>query len=221
MFMTVARVCQALPGRRLVDMNTTALHTDNPHHQQASRSGVVGHLLARWPTVVGLLALTANASGGVDSHVTAFIIIIASMCYVATAALGTQRSGWIMVAVASIAVVGAGLTGLDKTVTLLVMGVGFAAYGLLRPGATNRREVWTQALGFVAFSLVALAAMMSGPVLAGLLAATAALGHCVWDAVHFLRDRVVPRSLSEACFALDLGLGVALLAVTLANAAVS
>lgn len=200
-------------------MNTTTLHTDpTPPHHPTTRPGVAGLLLARWPSLVGLLALIWNASGGVDAHVTAMIIIVAAMCYVGTAAMGTQRAGWVMIGVATVAVLGAGVTGLDPTATLLVMGVGFTAYGLVWPGRASRGEVAVQAAGFAVFSLVALAAMMSGPVLAGLLATTAAIGHTAWDTVHYLRDKVVPRSVSEACFVLDLGLGVALLVMTLVSA---
>lgn len=199
-------------------MNETTVHTHTSDSPSTRGTGVAGHLLARWPSVVGLLALTANASGGVDSHVTAFIIIIASTCYLAAAALGSQRSGWVMVGLASLAVVGARLTGLDPTVTMLALGSVFALWGLARPGLASRREVMTQTLAFVVFSAVALTAMMSGPVLAGVLAASAAIGHAAWDVLHFVRDKVVPRSLSEACFALDLGLGVLLLAVTLGTA---
>lgn len=80
-------------------------------------------MLGRWPSVVGLLALFFNVTNGADSHVTAMIIVIASMCYLAASAIGRQYSGWIMVGVASVAVVLARLTGLDPTATLLVMGV--------------------------------------------------------------------------------------------------
>lgn len=47
---------------------------------------IVGALFARWPTVVGLAALTANSAGGIDAHITAMIIILAAMCYLAAAA---------------------------------------------------------------------------------------------------------------------------------------
>lgn len=169
------------------------------------------HLLARWPSVLGLLALLTNTADGADPHVTAMIIIIASMCYLGAAALGSRRSVWAMVVVASVAVVLARLTGLDPTITVLVMGVGFAIFGLLRRTGPDRREVGVQALAFVGFSVVALAAMDSSPVLAVYLAAAATLGHTVWDVIHYLRDKVVSRSLTEACFVLDLGLGIALL----------
>lgn len=188
--------------------NTTPVH-ENTHHRRYA--GIGHHVLARWPSVVGLLALLANTAGGIDAHVTAMIIILAAMCYLAAAALGSRRSGWVMVGVGAIAVVVAGATGLDPTATLLVMGAGFAVFGVLRGPGVDRRELGVQTLGFAGFSAIALTAMYSEPLLAAHLAAIAAIGHATWDAVHYVRDKVVSRSLTEFCFVLDLGLGVALL----------
>lgn len=180
---------------------------DAPHREH----GVARHLLERWPSVVGLLALLLNVTGGADAHVTAMIIIIASACYLATSAIGPRRSAWVVVGGAAVAVALARVTGLDATVTVLVLGVAFAVLGLLRGADVDRRELGIQTLGFLGFSAVALTAMMVGPVPALYLAALAAVGHAAWDVVHFLRDRVVPRSLAEACFVLDLGLGLSML----------
>lgn len=180
---------------------------DAPHREH----GVARQLLERWPSVVGLLALLLNVTGGADAHVTAMIIIIASACYLATSAIGPRRSGWIVVGGAAVAVALARVTGLDATVTVLVLGVAFAVLGLLRGADVDRRELGIQTLGFLGFSAVALTAMMVGPVPALYLAALAAVGHAAWDVVHFLRDRAVPRSLAEACFVLDLGLGLSML----------
>lgn len=194
-------------------MNNTTSNLDTPVHTHPSGRAAAfwHHLLARWPSVLGLLALLVNNADGPDPHVTAMIIIIASTCYLAAAAIGSRRSVWVMAVVTSVAVVLAGLTGLDPTVTMLVMGTGFAIFGLLRGPGTDRGEVGLQALAFVGFSVIALTAMMSTPTVALYLAAAAALGHTVWDVVHFIRDKVVSRSLTEACFVLDLGLGAALL----------
>lgn len=194
-------------------MNNRTTNLD-PHahpHPSGRAAAIGGHLLARWPSVLGLLALLANNTDGADPHVTAMIIIIAATCYLAAAAVGSRRSGWLMVALVSVAVVLAELTGLDPTATVLVLGAGFAIFGLLRRTGADRREVGLQALAFISFSAIALTAMMSSPTLALYLAATASLGHTVWDVVHFIRDKVVSRSLTEACFVLDLGLGIALL----------
>lgn len=192
-------------------MNNTTISHDHPNHDQSGRTvGIGRHVLARWPSVVGLIALLTNAAGGLDSHLTAMIIILAAMCYAGAAALGSRRSGWVLVGVSIVAVIIARATGLDQTTTLLVMGVALVVFGFLR-GRVDRRELAIQTLAFIGFSAIALTAMMSGPVLAAHLAALAAIGHATWDVVHYVRDKVVSRSLTEFCFVLDFGLGAVLL----------
>ena len=210
--MTDARVRQARSGRRLADMDiTTDRTTHDTHSQRRGRLASFGHhLLARWPSVLGLLALLSNLPDP-DPHLVAMIIILAATCYLAAAAVGSRRSVWAMVVVVSAVVILSRLTGLDPIVMVLVTGALFAVFGFLRRTGEARREVGLQALGFVGFSALALAAMMATPVLALYLAAAVALGHTVWDVVHHRRDRAVTRSLTEACFVLDLGLGLALL----------
>ncbi len=191
-------------------MNAQAHLRNHPHDISDRKRGIWRHLLERWPSVLGLLALLFNVTNGADSHVTAMIIVIASVCYLAASAIGSQRSGWIMVGAASVAVILARLAGLDPTATLLVMGAGFAMLGFLRGDDIDRRELGAQTLAFAGFSAIALTAMMVNPVAALYLAA---LGHAAWDVVYFVRNKVVPRSLAEACFMLDLGLGIALLLI--------
>lgn len=160
---------------------------------------------------MGLLALLSNTAGGAESHLVGMIIIIAAMCYLAAAALGSRRAGWIMIGVSAAVILLAGLLGLDKTAAILVMGVGFAIFGFLRGTTIDRRELWLQVGAFVGFGTLALIAMMSAPMLSMYLAAAAAIGHAIWDVVYFLRKKVVDRSVTEFCFVLDLGLGIALL----------
>jgi len=192
-------------------MNTYTHRHDNRPDAPGQKRSIWHHLLRRWPSGLGLLALLFNLTNGADAHVTAMIIIIASMCYLAVSAIGSRRSGWIMVGAAGVAVVLARITGLDPTATLLVMGVGFAVFGFLRGAAIDRRELLAQTLAFLGFSAIALTAMMVTPIAALFLAALAAVGHAAWDVVYIIRNKIVPRSLAEACFVLDLGLGIALL----------
>lgn len=201
----------AIPAEAPGMEHTTTPHANTRHDLTGHRDGIGHHVLARWPSVVGLLALLANTAGGLDAHVTAMIIILAAMCYLAAAGLGSRRSGWAMIGVGTAAIAVAGATGLDPTTTLLVIGAGFAVFGFLRGTGVDRRELGLQTLGFAGFSTIALTAMYSDPLLAAHLAALAAIGHAVWDAIHYLRDKVVSRSLTEFCFVLDLGLGMALL----------
>lgn len=194
-------------------MNTTT-DLDIHAHARPDESGrlpALGRLLlARWPSVLGLVALLGNVADP-DPHLVAMIIILAATCYLAAAAVGSQRSVWVMVVVVSAVVVLARLTRIDPIVMTLFTAAGFAIFGFIRRTGEARREVGLQALGFVGFSAVALTAMTVTPALALYLAAAVALGHTVWDVIHHVRNKAVARSLTEACFVLDLGLGVALL----------
>jgi hypothetical protein len=58
-----------------------------------------------------------------------------------------------------------------------------------------------------------LVALYVEPVLGGMLVALALLGHAAWDAVHYVRNRVVTRSYAEFCAVLDLLVGAAVLFV--------
>jgi hypothetical protein len=63
----------------------------------------------------------------------------------------------------------------------------------------------------LAFSAIALVAFYAQLDWAGYLLAAALLGHATWDAVHWWRNRVVPRSYAEFCAVVDLLLGVGIL----------
>ncbi|RCK70087.1 hypothetical protein DT076_08835 [Desertihabitans brevis] len=189
-------------------MDTTTRAESSP------RTSVGAVLLARWPTLVGLLALAGSSADGPDAHITAMVIILAATCYLGAAALGSRRSGWVLAVAASVLVAVGVTTDLDATAALLVGAALLALVGLLRWRRVDRRELGLQAAGFVVFTAIALTAMMVGPLLAAHLAALAALGHGAWDVVHHRRDRVVTRSLAEFCAVLDIGLGVVLLVAT-------
>jgi len=60
------------------------------------------------------------------------------------------------------------------------------------------------------FGAIALATLYADTLLGAYLVA-ALLGHAVWDAFHYLRDRVVARSYAEFCGTVDLVLGAAIL----------
>ncbi|EOM78192.1 hypothetical protein [Rhodococcus rhodnii] len=191
-------------------MTSTTSRTATPARHHAGHP-VLWYLLARWPSLVALVVLLVKSPGEPDPHVTSMIIVTAAMCYLAAASVGSPRSGWPMVALASVAVVAAGVAGLDPTLVLIVAAAGFTVVGLLRRSRIDVREFVLQAAAFAGFTCLALAAMFAAPLVSVYLAAAAAIGHAVWDAIYWIRGRVVPRSLTEFCFVLDLGLGVLLL----------
>jgi predicted PurR-regulated permease PerM len=74
-------------------------------------------------------------------------------------------------------------------------------------------DVPLQAAGMLVFGAGMLVALYVEPVLGGTLVAIGLLGHAAWDAVHFVRNRVVTRPYAEFCAVLDLLVGAAVLFV--------
>ncbi|MFC7622206.1 hypothetical protein [Microlunatus sp. GCM10028923] len=192
-------------------MNTTPDPAKNPTHLHP---GPLAAILARWPSLVGLAALIATSAGGVDAHVTATVIMIAALSYLAAAATDRPAAAWITIP-AGVALVTVGmLTALDAILLLILAAAALVIFGLIRRPRPEWHELGFQAAGFVGFTGLGLVAMMADPVLAAHLAALAAIGHGAWDVLHHRRNRVVGRSFAEFCAVLDFGLGAVILIVT-------
>jgi hypothetical protein len=107
----------------------------------------------------------------------------------------------------------------------LPMGIAVDPYlkgGPLRRALRVARGQWQrpsglplQTAGMLVFgSTVLVALFYVDPDLGGKLVGIAILGHAAWDAYHFLRNRVVPRSYAEFCIFVDLLVGAAILFMT-------
>lgn len=181
---------------------------DRPPEAVLSRA-----LLDRWPSLLGLgVAVLLLATGAADRDTLALGVTAAAVCYLAAGALGRRWVAWASVlGVFVVAVLGESV-GLPRWASFGLTGVVLVAVGLWRGAG---RPTLTQAAALLGFGGVAVVALsidaQVGLVLAGLTLAS----HGVWDVVHFRRDVVVPRSMAEACIALDvvLGLGCILLAL--------
>ena len=95
---------------------------------------------------------------------------------------------------------------------MLAVVVGAVRGTFSRPGAYRWQPfaaVWFMALG--------LGALWLSPEAGRVLVAAGLIGHAAWDLVHWHRHEVVSRSLAEWCGALDLALGVGVLALALAG----
>ena len=91
-----------------------------------------------------------------------------------------------------------GMLGAEPLAVLAVTAVLLVVVGLaLR---VSRAELTGQAVGVLLYAGLAV------------LAAVTLIGHGAWDIWLLRRDAVVPRSLTEACIALDVPLGSAVLA---------
>jgi hypothetical protein len=98
-------------------------------------------------------------------------------------------------------------------VVLLIVAAGFLAVGAARGLLRRPGGLPLQAAGMLVFGAGMLAALYVAPELGAYLVAIGLLGHGAWDAVHYVRDRVVARSYAEFCAVLDLLVGVAVLLV--------
>jgi hypothetical protein len=77
--------------------------------------------------------------------------------------------------------------------------------------------VSAQFVGGIVYAGLALAALAMDPDAGLAVAGLVLASHAAWDAVHHRRRAVVSRSLAEACIALDLPLGLGLVALALAT----
>jgi hypothetical protein len=172
----------------------------------------------RWPTVLGIAvaALTAfdlEIDAGFVSSISALVVLMA-LVYVGAAVLNRRRASWV-VFLAGFAVVVVFLdlldSGIDPSAVLLVAALVFVVVGAVRGQLRSPGGLTLQAAGMLGFGAIALATLYVDTVVGAYLVAAALLGHAVWDAFHYLRDRVVARSYAEFCGILDLVLGAAIL----------
>ena len=80
------------------------------------------------------------------------------------------------------------------TVGFLVAALVFFVVGAARGGLRKPGGLALQTVGVLAFGSTVLVALYVDADLGGFLVALALLGYALWDAYHYLRDRVVARS---------------------------
>ena len=86
--------------------------------------------------------------------------------------------------------------------------------GLLRGAA--RPALTLETAGLLLFGAIAVAALLLAPTAGLVVAALTLAGHGIWDVWHLRRHRdLVSPSLAEACVALDVPLGLAVLVAVL------
>jgi hypothetical protein len=176
-------------------------------------------LMHRWPTALGIAvaALTAfDLRIDVESISSlSALVVLMPLVYVGAAVVDRRRFAWVVLLVAITPLV---LTAvLDLKINLhpafLVAAFAFLALGAARGQWRGPSSLPLQAAGMLVFGATMLVALYVEPVLGGMLVAIGLLGHAAWDAVHFVRNRVVTRSYAEFCAVLDLLVGAAVLFV--------
>jgi len=179
------------------------------------RPGRLAVLAHRWPIAVGLLAAAAIVlPGPAGRDEIAMVVVIAVSCYVAAAAFSRPWMAWAWILPATALVVAARLVDVSPVLVNGVAAVALLLVGVVRGVA--RPALARQTAGLVLYGVLVLVALAIAPGAGLVLAALALVGHGAWDLWHLLRhrDQVSP-SLAEACVALDVPAGLAVLVLAL------
>jgi hypothetical protein len=172
-------------------------------------------LLHRWPTALGVAVAALAAFDLRDGLEFASLTVLLALVYLGAAALDRRWSAWVVLLVGlPLAFFIPSIWGIDPLVILLVAAPVFLVLGVARGLWRRPGGLPLQTVGMLAFGSIVLVALYVDPDLGGKLVAIALLGHAAWDAYHFLRNRVVPRSYAEFCIFVDLLLGAAILFMT-------
>jgi hypothetical protein len=178
-----------------------------------TRPGPFATVVGRWPIAVGLLAAAAIVLGGpaTAGHL-AMVVVIAVSCYVAAAAFSRPWMAWVWVLAATVLVVVARLLDVSPVLVNGLAAVALLVVGVVRGAA--RPALARQSVGLVVYGLLVLLALAMTPGVGLVVAALTLIGHGAWDLWHLRRhrDQVSP-SLAEACVALDVPAGLAVLAL--------
>lgn len=102
--------------------------------------------------------------------------------------------------------------GVGMAVVLVLLWV----WAIARGRARDTGWFTLQTVGMVGFGAVTVLAVLADPMLGGVLAGVGWLVHGFWDGYHFLRNRVVNRPWAEMCAVIDIPVGTALIAASLA-----
>jgi hypothetical protein len=172
-------------------------------------------LLHRWPTAlgIGVAALAANdMQGGLEF---AGLAVLLAVVYLGAAVLDRRWSAWaVLLAGLPLALFLPSISGIHPVAVLLVVAGGFLVVGVARGQLVRPGGLPLQTAGMLAFGSTVLLALYAGPGLGGKLVGVAILTHAAWDAYHYLRNTVVPRSYAEFCVLVDLLLGAAIIFMT-------
>jgi len=175
---------------------------------------VMKTLAHRWPTAVGLIAAVAIFLESPDRAEVALVAAIAATCYVAAATFALPWMAWVWIPIGFVVVAAGRLVGLHPLVATGVTAVALVAVGLLR--TRTRPGVTLETAGLLLYGALAVLALLLAPAVGLVVVALTLIAHGAWDLWHLRRHReLVSPSLAEACVALDVPLGLAVLVVAL------
>jgi hypothetical protein len=192
-----------------------AAYDRTPH----AHCGWAGFLAHRWPTALGVAvaALTAfdlRIDGETVSFLSALVVLM-PLVYVGAAVVDRRRFAWVVLLAAITPLVLTKVldSGINLHPAFLLAALAFLALGAARGRLRGPGGLPLQAAGMLVFGGGMLVALYVEPVFGGMLVAVGLLGHAAWDAVHYVRNRVVTRSYAEFCAVVDLLVGAAVLFV--------
>ena len=184
-------------------------------HQTPGRRRWADVLLHRWPTALGIAVAALAAFDLRDGLEFATLTVLLALIYLGAAALDRRWTAWVLLlAGLPITIFIPSTSEVVPSVVLLIAALVFLVLGVARGLWQKPGGVPLQTVGMLAFGSTVLVALYVDPDLGGTLVAIALIGHAAWDAYHFVRNRVVPRSYAEFCIFVDLLLGAAILYMT-------
>ena len=187
-------------------------HTEDAPHARGRWTGVLMH---RWPTALGIAVAALAVFDLQDGLEFATLTVLLALIYLGAAALDRRWTAWVLLlAGLPITIFIPSTSEVVPSVVLLIAALVFLVLGVARGLWQKPGGVPLQTVGMLAFGSTVLVALYVDPDLGGTLVAIALIGHAAWDAYHFVRNRVVPRSYAEFCIFVDLLLGAAILFMT-------
>ena len=189
---------------------TTMINANVP--TDAPRRGARA-LLARWPSLFGLVAAVAVLVAGADRTTVGITVAVAAVCYLAAAALDRPWAAWAAIPATTVVIVVGRLLGAQPLAALAVAAVVLVGVGLAR--RAPRDALTAQSTALLVYGGLAVVGLAIAPTAGLVLVAVTLAGHGLWDLWHLRRGTVVPGSLAEACVALDLPLGLGVLVTML------
>jgi hypothetical protein len=187
------------------------MSTNSAPPRPSTRLAALAH---RWPSVVGLLAAVGLFLAGTNRASVALVVAIAATCYLAAAAFSLPWMAWAWIPLSFVTVFAGSTVGLDPLVATAVAAAVLLLFGLLRGAA--RPALTLETAGLLIYGSVAVGALLLAPTVGLAVVALALVAHGIWDLWHLRRHRdLVSPSLAEACVALDVPLGLAVVVAVL------
>ena len=178
---------------------------------------VTPKVITHWPSLVGVGVVVVLAVIGLQTHMTAMIIMMAALSVLLTAALGRPGAAWfVLPAIGGVAALGMA-TSLDAIVLLLVLAAMGVAFGLLRLPRRTWGSLLLEFAAFVVVAVLALGAMMITPIAATILVGVVALAHGSWCAARLRRRNIVPRVYAELLAVVEFGLAIVTLIMAISG----